>query len=106
MTGRAIWISIAIGLVVQVVALLIARSFPRDRVLVGWGIGSLLRLVMLLAYGWGIAPALGLPMAPALLSLAAVFLVTMVVEPFLLNLRGPALRADARADGQGPPPNK
>jgi hypothetical protein len=101
MTGRAIWISIAFGVIVQVIALLIARSFPQDRVLVGWGLGSLLRLVTLLAYGWGIAPALGLPLAPALLTLAAVFLVTMVVEPFLLNLRG----SDAPS-AQGPTPKK
>jgi len=98
MTMRAIWISIAFGLIVQGIALVVARSFSRDKVFVGWGIGTLLRFVALFAYGWGIAPALGLPLSPALLTLAAVFLVTMVVEPFLLNLRGP--------DVQGPTPNK
>jgi hypothetical protein len=83
--ARAVWMSIGIGLVVQLVALLIIRSFPRDRVIVGWGIGSILRLVVLLAYGWVLVPALGVPVAPALLSLATVFLITMVVEPFLLS---------------------
>lgn len=93
--NRAIWTSIGVGLLVQVIALLIARSFGRERMLVGWGIGAVLRLVMLLAYGWAVVPALQLPLAPAMLSLAAVFFVTTLVEPFLLNhgraSRGPTL---------------
>ena len=83
--SRAIWTSIGVGLLVQVVALLVARSFGRERMLVGWGVGAVLRLVMLLAYGWAAVPVLKLPLAPALLSLAAVFFVTTLVEPFLLT---------------------
>jgi hypothetical protein len=89
MMARTIWVSIAFAMVVQGVALVIARSFPRDRVMVGWGIGSLLRLVMLLAYGWGIVPVLKLPMMPALITVVSVFFVTMLVEPFLLTSNGP-----------------
>ena len=93
--SRAIWTSIGVGLVIQVVALLVARSFGRERMMVGWGIGALLRLVALLAYGWAVVPVLGLPLAPAMISLVAVFFVTTLVEPFLLTdgrvTRGPTL---------------
>jgi hypothetical protein len=83
--SQAIWTSIGIGLIVQVLTLLLARSFGRERMLVGWGIGAVIRLVALLVYGWAIVPALGLPLAPALLSLVAVFFVTTLIEPFLLS---------------------
>jgi hypothetical protein len=89
MMARTIWVSIAFALIVQGIALVIARSFPRDRVMVGWGVGSILRLVMLLAYGWGIAPVLGFSLAPALITVVAVFFVTTLVEPFLLTSNGP-----------------
>jgi len=82
---RAIWISVGLGLLIQVVALLIARSFRHDKIMVGWGIGTVLRLVTLVVYGWAIVPALGLPLTPALLSLAGLFAVTTVIEPFLLS---------------------
>ena len=63
--------------------------------LVGWGIGAIVRLVALLAYGWAVVPALKLSLAPAMISLAAVFFVTTLVEPFLLSdgraSRGPTL---------------
>lgn len=83
---RAILVSLAFGLVVQLVAFLVARSMRHDRLLVGWGLGSLLRLVTLLAYAWVVVPALGLALAPALLSLAIFFFVTMLIEPYLLSL--------------------
>lgn len=82
---RAIWVSVGLGLVIQVMALLIARSFQRDKIMVGWGIGTVLRLVTLVVYGMAVVPALGLPLTPALLSLAGLFAVTTVLEPFLLS---------------------
>ncbi len=92
---QAIWMSVAVGLLVQLVSLMVVRSFGQERLMIGWGLGALLRLVVLLAYGWGIVPLLGLPLAPALLSLAVVLFVTTLVEPFLLDdsrvKRGPTL---------------
>ncbi len=88
--SQAIWISIGLGLVVQIITVLIGRSFPPEKLLVGWGIGALLRLVTLCVYGFAIVPLLGLPLSPALLTLAIVFFVTMLIEPFLLNSRGAA----------------
>jgi hypothetical protein len=84
-TTRAIWTSIGVAAVVQVLALLIGRSFGKDRVLVGWGIGALLRLLTVVVYGFAIIPALGLSLAPALLSLVVILFVTTLFEPFLLT---------------------
>ena len=83
--SRAIWTSVGVAVVVQVLALLIGRSFGKDRLLVGWGMGALLRLLAVLVYGFAIIPALGLQMAPALLSLVVILFVTTLFEPFLLT---------------------
>jgi hypothetical protein len=83
--GRAIWTSLGVAVVVQVLALLVGRSFGKERILVGWGMGALLRLLAVLVYAFAIIPALGLPLAPALLSLVAILFVTTLFEPFLLN---------------------
>jgi hypothetical protein len=53
--------------------------------LAGWGVGVLLRFVVLAAYALVGAKALGLPLAPALISLVAFFFVTSLVEPVLLK---------------------
>ena len=84
-TSRAIWTSVGVAVVVQVLAVLIGRSFGKDRLLVGWGMGALLRLLAVLVYGFAIIPALGLQMAPALLSLVVILFVTTLFEPFLLT---------------------
>ena len=83
--SRAIWTSVGVAVVVQVLALLVGRSFGKDRLLVGWGMGALLRLLAVLVYGFAIIPALGLPMAPALLSLVVIRVVTTLFEPLLLT---------------------
>lgn len=84
-TTRAIWTSLGVAVVVQVLALLVGRSFGKDRILIGWGMGALLRLVAVLVYAFAVIPALGLPLAPALLSLVAILFVTTLFEPFLLT---------------------
>jgi len=83
--SRAIWTSVGVAVVVQVLAVLVGRSFGKDRLLVGWGMGAILRLLAVLVYGFAIIPALGLPMAPALLSLVVILFVTTLFEPFLLT---------------------
>jgi hypothetical protein len=88
MTGeaeRAIWTSVGVAVIVQVLALLIGRSFGKERILVGWGVGALLRLLAVLVYAFGIIPTLGLPLVPALLSLVVILFVTTLFEPFLLT---------------------
>jgi len=83
--SRAIWTSVGVAVIVQVLAVLIGRSFGKDRLLVGWGMGALLRLLAVLVYGFAVIPALGLEMAPALLSLVGILFVTTLFEPFLLT---------------------
>ncbi|MDQ6737906.1 MAG: hypothetical protein M3Z30_09430 [Gemmatimonadota bacterium] len=84
-TSRAIWTSVGVAAVVQVLALVAGRSFGKDRVMIGWGMGALLRLLTVLVYGFAVVPVLGLPMAPALLSLVVILFVTTLFEPFLLT---------------------
>ena len=84
-TSRAIWVSLGVAVLVQVLAVLVARSFGRERILVGWGMGALLRLLAVLVYAFAVIPLLGLPLAPALLSLVAILFVTTLFEPFLLT---------------------
>ena len=83
--GRAIWTSVGVALVVQVLTLVVGRSFGKEKLLVGWGMGALIRLLAVLVYGFAVIPALGLKLAPALLSLVVILFVTTLFEPFLLT---------------------
>lgn len=83
---QAVIASLVFGLIVQLAGFAFARSLGKDRMMLGWGISSVLRFIALAAYAWVVVPALGLPIAPALLSLVAVFFVTMLIEPLLLAL--------------------
>jgi hypothetical protein len=83
--GRAVWTSVGVAVVVQVLAVLIGRSFGKERLMLGWGMGALLRLIAVLVYAFAIIPALGLQVLPALLSLVIVLFVTTLFEPFLLT---------------------
>jgi hypothetical protein len=83
--SRAIWTSVGVALVVQVITLLVGRSFGKERLLIGWGLGALIRLLAVLVYGFAVIPMLGLRLAPALLSLVAILFVTTLFEPFLLT---------------------
>ena len=83
--SRAIWTSVGVAVVVQVLTLVVGRSFGKDRLMVGWGMGSLIRLLAVLVYGFAVIPALGLPLGPALISLVVILFVTTLFEPFLLT---------------------
>ena len=82
---RAIAISAAVAFVVQLFAFTIARLVSRENVIAGWGLGALMRLLVLGLYAAVIIKALALPSTPALLSLAAFFFLSTLVEPLLLN---------------------
>ncbi|HUO51582.1 MAG TPA: hypothetical protein VMT93_03610 [Gemmatimonadaceae bacterium] len=81
----AIVVSAGVAWVVQLFAFAAARLAPRDQAMAGWGIGVLVRLVVLVAYALIAPRALGMPAAPALLSLVSFFFVTSLVEPLLLR---------------------
>ncbi len=83
--GRAVWASAAIAWCVQIVAFGIARAFVVKNPIAGWGLGSLLRFAVLLLYAFVGAGRLGLPLGPALLSLAGFLFVTMLLEPIFLR---------------------
>ncbi|HEY7897621.1 MAG TPA: hypothetical protein VIC03_04355 [Gemmatimonadaceae bacterium] len=83
--SRAIWTSVGVAVVVQVLTLIVGRSFGKERLMIGWGMGALIRLLAVLVYGFAIIPVLGLELGPALLSLVVILFVTTLFEPFLLT---------------------
>ena len=82
---RAIAVSAAIALVVQLASFVILQKMQGDTVIIGWGIGSLVRFGALIAYGLIAAGTLGLPLAAALFSLAAFLFATSILEPVMLQ---------------------
>jgi hypothetical protein len=80
----AIVTSAVIACVVQGVGFTIARRMRHTNVLGGWAIGAALCMSSLIAYGM-VVRALGVPLEPALVSLAGFYFVTETVEPLLLN---------------------
>lgn len=82
---RAIWTSVGVAVVVQVLTLVVGRSFGKERLMIGWGMGALIRLLAVLVYGFAIVPALGLPLGTSLISLVVILFVTTLFEPFLLT---------------------
>lgn len=81
----AIALSAAVALLVQLVAFTILRRTRGSGVLVGWGLGSILRLGTLAVYALVVIQLLDLPATPALVSLATFLFATMILEPLLLE---------------------
>ena len=82
----AVWISAAVGLVVQMVTFGMARLLvERGHGIAGWGLGAVICFVALIIFGF-VSRALGLPSNAALLSLATYFFLTELIEPPLLNV--------------------
>ena len=83
--ARAVWTSAVLALGVQLLSFAVARPFLATNPIAGWGIGSALRLAVVVVYGLIGVKALGLVPGPALLSLVAFLFVTMLVEPLFLK---------------------
>ena len=84
--GRvAVLVSAALALGIQLIAFGVARSLQRRNLLVGWGLGSILRLVALVLYAVVVAKLWRAPIGPALLSFVAFLFLTTVVEPVFLR---------------------
>jgi hypothetical protein len=81
---RAIGTSAAVALLVQIATFAIARRASPRSVIVGWGLGAMLRLAVLVTYALLAVPPLALPRSAALVSLATFLFVSMLVEPLLL----------------------
>ena len=82
---QVVLVSAGLAFVVQLVSFLMARLIQRRNLLLGWGIGSVLRLVALVLYAVVIARLWRAPIGPALLSFVTFLFVTTVVEPVLLR---------------------
>ena len=84
---RAVLTSAAVAWPVQLLGFAVARTLAAGNVMAGWGLGMLLRLGALAVYALVIVEAFALPAAPALLSLAAFFFASTLIEPLLLETR-------------------
>ena len=83
--ARAIWTSAAIAFSVQVIAGAIVKLSAKTNVVAGWGVGAIIRFAVLAVYALVFVKALGLPSSAALVSLAAFFFVSTLLEPLLLK---------------------
>jgi hypothetical protein len=82
---QTILVSAAMALGVQLTAFTVARLLQPRHLLLGWGVGSALRLVVLVTYAVVVARLWGAPLTPALLSFVAFLFVTTVFEPVFLK---------------------
>lgn len=82
---QAILASALLALGVQMIAFMVARLLQPRHVLVGWGMGSVMRLIALVLYGVIVAKLWHAPVMAALLSFVAFLFVTTVVEPLFLK---------------------
>ena len=83
--ARAIWTSAAVAFAVQVIAFAIVKLSAKTNVMAGWGVGAIIRFLVLGVYALVFVKALGLPSSAALISLAAFFFVSTLLEPLLLK---------------------
>jgi hypothetical protein len=82
---RAVWTSAGVAFAVQVLAFTIVKLSAKENVMAGWGVGAILRFVVLGVYALIVVKALALPSGAALLSLIAFFFLSTLLEPLLLK---------------------
>jgi hypothetical protein len=82
---HAIVVSGLIAYVVQLCSFAIARTMAATNVMAGWGLGMLLRFAVLAVYALIFLKVLALPATAALVSLAAFFFVSTLIEPVMLS---------------------
>lgn len=82
---HAVIVTAWLAFFVQLVTFAIAKLVARQNVMAGWGLGALLRFATLAMWGFIGVKALELEQMPALVSLAAFFFVSTLVEPLFLN---------------------
>jgi hypothetical protein len=85
MAQQAVWFSAGVALAIQVVGFFFVRILVPANMIAGWGAGMILRFVTLAIHALVGTKVLGYPPAPALLSLAAFFFVSTLVEPVFLK---------------------
>ena len=82
---QAMLVSAGLAVVVQLLGFTVARLLMRKNMLLGWGLGSALRLLSLVIYAVFVARYWGVGMTAALLSFVGFLFVTTVFEPIFLK---------------------
>ena len=82
---RAILASAILAFIVQLAAFAAIGLASADNFMTGWGIGVLVRFLVLVAYALLVVGAVGLAPAAALISLATFFFLCTLVEPLVLR---------------------
>ena len=85
MAQQAVWFSAGIALGIQIIGFLFVRVIAPGHMIAGWGAGMLLRFLTLVLHALIGTRLMGFPPAPALLSLAAFFFVSTLIEPVFLK---------------------
>ena len=83
--AAAVWLSAVVAAAVQLIAFGPVRLLARRQMIVGWGVGALVRLVTLAVYALLVLKVLGVAPAPALVALAAFLFLTTLIEPLFLG---------------------
>ena len=81
----AIGLSGTIALAVQIAAFWLGRLAGTNNVMARMGTGAILRLLTLVVYAILVAKVLMLPLVAALISLAAFFFLSTLIEPLLIK---------------------
>jgi hypothetical protein len=81
---RAIVMSAGVAFTVQCLTFGVALALVPSSLMAGWGAGILIRVFTLAIHGFVGVPLLGLRADAALLSLAAFFFLSTLIEPFFL----------------------
>ena len=81
----AVWLSAALAIVVQLAAFRVGRLAGENNVTARMGAGAGMRFLTLVTYGFIIAKVLVWPIGPALVSLAAFFFLTTLIDPLFIK---------------------
>jgi hypothetical protein len=82
---RAIALSALVAMVVQVVTFAIVRSSATQNVFAAWGLGSIVRFLVLIVYALGVVKTYALPASASAISLALFLFVSTLLEPLFLK---------------------
>ena len=85
MAQQAVWFSAGIALGVQIIGFFFVRYLVPANLIAGWGVGMLLRFLVLALHALIGVRLMGFPPTQALLSLATFLFVSTLIEPLFLK---------------------
>jgi hypothetical protein len=83
--ASAIGLSAGVAIVVQLAASSLGQAAGHNNVMARMGIGAILRLLTIVVYALLVAKVIMLPLVAALVSIAAFFFLTTLIEPLLIK---------------------